>query len=277
VAGLALADHVGRQTLEIRASKVCNCTGAGTRALAARYAAERRDLFVPSVAFNLLLDCEPLSESALAVAAPAAGSPVLFLCPAAGGLWAGTGHAGRPDGCVDPQVAESEVQGYLDQVNRAIPGINLGLRHVRKVYSGLLPVKTSGDTDLTAREVIVDHARQGGADGLYSVAGIKFTTARKVGERAVRKMFRVGADSRRKQAAPPPAMTAATPLLLDGNKAMSVGFEQAARIVREVAAAESVVTPEDFLLRRTAWMFSMTDMAPLERLVRAAMAERAVS
>ena len=40
-----------------------------------------------------------------------------------------------------------------------------------------------GTSNLTKREVIIDHGAAGGPEGLYSVGGIKFTTARLVAEK----------------------------------------------------------------------------------------------
>lgn len=278
VVGLSALDLVDNTRHEIRASTICNCTGSQTRLVASKYAVEQQRLFVPSAAFNILLECDALSDSALAVAAPEPAAPVHFLCPSPLGLWAGTGHAGRPDGCTDAAITEAELQQFLGQVNRAIPGLSLGLRNIRKVYSGLLPVKTVGDTNLTAREVIADHGAQGGPKGFYSVAGIKFTTARRVGERAVSAMFGRDAPPANRDDSPQrPRISGSTAFLLDGAQAMRMETELASRAIREVANTESVVKAEDFLQRRTNWMFSSVDMAPLERLVQAAMAERSVN
>jgi hypothetical protein len=42
---------------------------------------------------------------------------------------------------------------------------------------------------------------------------------------------------------------------------------EATRFIRATAAAESVIYPEDFFLRRTNWRFSPPQPAALERLV----------
>ncbi len=278
VTGLRAVDRVSKAPLEFRATRVCNCTGAQARAFAARFAPEQRRLFVPSMAFNVLLECDRLSDSALAVAAPEAGAPVHFLCPAPFGLWAGTEHAGRPDGCTDPGASEAEIVAFLDSLNRAVPSLQVGLAHVRRVYSGLLPVHTAGAVDLTGREAIVDHGRRGGPQGLYSVTGIKFTTARSVAVRAMRAILGArGAQSLDEPAEPHLAVSPSSDFLIDGEIALKMDPDQALRVIREVAAAESVVSAEDFLYRRTGWMFSARDFAPLERLVRSALTMKAIN
>jgi glycerol-3-phosphate dehydrogenase len=275
IRGLVAEDQLTGERYEFRADRVCNCTGSQARVFATRHDREYRELFVPSLAFNVLFDCDRLSEDALAVAAPEAGSPVYFLCPSPFGIWAGTEHAGRPDGCQDAAVTESELLDFIGRINRAIPSVNLSLRHVRRVFSGLLPVRTAGQTDLTAREAIVSHGHRGGPRGLYSVTGIKFTTARKVGARAVARILdeaptamRDAQDRGRSDAetiAPP--VSPATPLLLDGAQVAGMDRVEAMRLIREVAAAESALTAQDFCLRRTNWIFTAPEFGSIESLV----------
>jgi glycerol-3-phosphate dehydrogenase len=156
------------------------------------------------------------------------------------------------------------LQGFVQRINRAIPGIELSQGKVRRVFSGLLPVRTEATTDLTAREVIVDHGSRGGPRGLYSATGIKFTTARKVGEKAVAAMLgeRRGAPLGDEC----PQLSPATSLLLDGARVAGMNRDEVVRLIREVAAAESAMTAQDFCLRRTNWIFTAPGFAQLERL-----------
>lgn len=276
VAGVAAVDRLDGRQHTFHCQRVCNCTGSGARAFAAANDREYARLFVPSLAFNVLFDCASLSRDALAVAAPDPGAPVYFLCPSPFGLWTGTEHVGRPDGCTNASVTEAELSDFMQRINRAIPGINLALRQVRRVCSGLLPVRTVGSTELTAREAIVDHARAGGPAGLYSVTGIKFTTAHKVGVRAVDQMFGISKRNAAAAlgAAEMPAISPATDLLLDGARVAAMDPVKAVNMIREVAAAEAVSCVEDFCLRRTNWSFSALDCTRLQHLVADALAAR---
>ncbi len=275
VRGLLVDDQLTQERYEFRADRVCNCTGSLARDFSAKYDREHADLFVPSLAFNVLFDCEPLSEHALAIAAPDAGAPVYFLCPAPNGLWAGTEHVGRPDRCLNPAVTESELLDFIQRINRAIPSVNLSLRHIRRVFSGLLPVHTVSKTDLTAREAIVNHGIRGGPRGLYSVTGIKFTTARKVGERAVAEILRSKRPVAFAEEIPPIAQ--ATGLLLDGALVAGMDRAEAVRVIRDVAAQESAISAQDFCLRRTNWIFTAPDFARLESLAAEALDARSSS
>ena len=269
VVGVAAVDRLDGRSHIFHCERICNCTGSSTRAFAAANDREYSQLFVPSLAFNVLFDCTPLSQDALAVAAPDPGAPVYFLCPSPFGLWAGTEHVGRPDGCLVSSVTEAELDDFTQRINRAIPGLSLSLRHVRRICSGLLPVRVAGSTALTTREAILDHGRNGGPAGLYSVTGIKFTTARKVGNRAVEQMF---GDSTRNvasglEASEVPKLSPATDLLLDGARVAAMDRVQAVNMIREVSAAEAVSCAEDFYLRRTNWTFSALNPAPLQQLI----------
>jgi glycerol-3-phosphate dehydrogenase len=269
--GLEALDRLDGAQYQFDAERICNCTGAQARVFAAEQDRDYQELFIPSLAFNVLLDCEPLSRDALAIAAPERGAPVYFLCPAPFGIWAGTEHVGRPESCRDAVVSEAEIDAFLGRINRAVPGVNLAVRNVRSVYCGLLPVRTPGATDLTARECCIEHAQHGGPSGLYSLTGMKFTTARRVAERALAKLYPALRPSATACGANVRPLAAATALLLDGARVAAMDPLDAMTLIRDTAAAESVMHPEDFFLRRTNWMFSAPQPAMLERLVATAL------
>jgi glycerol-3-phosphate dehydrogenase len=60
---------------------------------------------------------------------------------------------------------------------------------VLRIYAGYLPGRRPGRIDLAIRPVIVDHAATGGPKGLWSVSGVKFTTARRVADATLRRAF----------------------------------------------------------------------------------------
>jgi glycerol-3-phosphate dehydrogenase len=272
VTGLVAEDQLSGQRHEFLAERICNCGGSGARALSATVDREFRELFVPSLAFNVLFECEPLGPNGLAVAAPEAGAPVYFLCPSPLGIWAGTEHVARPESCADSAVQESEIAAFMQRINRAIPTLNLTLNKVRHVCSGLLPVSKALSVDLTGREVIIDHGRRGGLKGLYSVTGIKFTTARKVAAKALDAMVATNAAAVR--SAPLPArapLATQSRRLTDGALVEQMPEAAVVALVREVAADEAVTSADDFCLRRTNWIFTARDFGRLRRLAAAAL------
>jgi glycerol-3-phosphate dehydrogenase len=278
VVGLSAEDVLTGRALEFTAERVCNCTGSGARVLAAQLDREYPELFVPSLAFNVLFECQRLGPDGLAVAAPDPGAPMYFLCPSPLGIWAGTEHVARPESCMDPSVQESEVSAFIGRINRAIPGLNLSLQQVRRVCSGLLPVRRAQSVELTGREVIIDHGRRGAARGLYSATGIKFTTARKVACKALATILgaRAGAGvgARLDGGALPgswPALAPATPQLTDGALAEGLPEAQLQALVRTTAGEESAFNADDFCLRRTNWLFTARDFNRLRQITAGAM------
>jgi glycerol-3-phosphate dehydrogenase len=78
---------------------------------------------------------------------------------------------------------------FICGLNEALPGNGFSRQNVVHIFSGYLPAAELGAAELTHREVIMDHAREGGPKGLFSISGIKFTTSRRVAEKAIKLMF----------------------------------------------------------------------------------------
>jgi glycerol-3-phosphate dehydrogenase len=253
VVGVTARDRLTGERLDVRARSVVNCAGPWVGALSARWDRSRPELFRPSLAFNVLLDRPPLSETALAVAPRGPGGHVYVLYPWRGRILAGTVHApwdGGPDG---PQPSEPQLNALLADLKGAIPAFEVHRADVVRVFAGLLPARRAGSADLAVREVIVDHARAG-RRGLVSVSGVKFTTARLVAEKAL-----AVALACRRDALPAYRTDADRPrerfrLDLDGPEELMAGEESWTYAeVRRLVEEESVIELDDLLLRRTNW------------------------
>ena len=184
VDGVGAVDRESGKHYDFKSEIVVNATGPWCRRLAQNFLKDEPDLFKPSLAWNILLNQTPLSEYALAVRSPADGKQTYFLIPWKGKLLIGTGHAPWPDAGIDSPVVSSEhVEKFLDDVNRALPGLYADRSNIDYVLSGFLPVRNPGSTKLTSRGVILHHGDIGGPEGFYSVSGIKFTTARRVAQK----------------------------------------------------------------------------------------------
>ena len=184
VNGVEAVDKESGKHYAFKTHTIVNAAGPWCRRLAQNFHKEVPDLFKPSLAWNILLNREPLSEYALAVRSPADGKQTYFIVPWKGKLLIGTGHAPCLDGQIDSPIVSSEHIGkFLDDVNQTLPGLNAGKENIEHILSGFLPVRKHGSTQLTARGVILHHGDIGGPEGFYSVSGIKFTTARRVAQR----------------------------------------------------------------------------------------------
>ncbi|HEU4700624.1 MAG TPA: FAD-dependent oxidoreductase [Gemmatimonadales bacterium] len=253
VAALQVVDRETGERLEFRAPVVVNCAGPWSREVARRLDRDLPALFQPSLAFNVLLDRAPLSASALAVAPREPGARTYFMHPWRGRVLAGTFHAPWSGGVRDAAPTPAQLAAFLADLNAAVPDWGLRERDVVRVYAGLLPAATPGTDRLAARETIHDHARHGGPRGLYSVSGVKFTTARLVAEKTLR-AIRPGlsrdpdvlAGTERPVAALPPDYGRFAELWRADPDAAAALI---ARLVRE----EAVVRMEDLVERRTGW------------------------
>ena len=173
----------------IRARAVLLATGGWTaEALRAWGAAASRRVPQWSVAMNLVI--EGLGGTH-AVGGTARGR-LFFLAPWRGATIAGTSH--------DPWTASADqlvprrefVDQLLDDVNAAFPRAAVQPSDIRLVHRGLLPAieASSRRVTLLRESPFIDHGEDGCAN-LFSLVGVRYTTARHSAERAVDAIVRV--------------------------------------------------------------------------------------
>ena len=185
--GVIAEDQLTGETYEFRATKLVNAAGPWSREFAAQFDQDYPHLFQKSIAWNVLFDRETLSEYALAVEPKKADAQTYFLHPWKGRLLAGTIHGvWSKDIGERPQPSAEELREFIDNLNLAIPGLNVSENDVLRIYSGLLPAAKAGSNELAVREVILNHKTPQGA---YSVCGVKFTTSRLVAEKTISQVF----------------------------------------------------------------------------------------
>jgi glycerol-3-phosphate dehydrogenase len=136
-------------------------------------------------------------------------SPLLFVSPWHDHSLIGTRYAphyGMPD---DFRISETDVREFLDEINLSLPAANLKPEDVSLVHGGLLPTTNtyfkSGTVELSKKYKILDH-RDLGMEGILSVTGVKYTSARLVAEKVVDKIFAA------KTKTTPRSFTAVTPI-----------------------------------------------------------------
>ncbi len=122
------------------------------------------------------------------------------------GVWHGV-HRGAPD---DYTVTEKELEAYIKEINEAYPAFGLRLDEVSLWNAGLVLFGENrpGTTDLSygKRSVIIDHSKHGEAEGLITLVGVRYTTARGVAEKVINLVFnKIGKK-------PPVCKTAVTPI-----------------------------------------------------------------
>ncbi len=214
VCGVAARDSfAGGESFEIRGRIVVNASGPSVDRLLETIGTKRKKLFRTSKALNLVT--RPLVESvALGLTR---GGPLLVIAPWRHVSLVGTLHLpydGDPDRLV---TEEEDVALLLDGINRAYPRAELVRSDVRLVHRGLLPAVSNGQDVTLVKGYTIDQT----LEGLLSIVGVKYTTARDVAEKTVdRAMTALGKPRRASR-------SAATPLL-------GGDFEDFADLVRGV-------------------------------------------
>jgi glycerol-3-phosphate dehydrogenase len=266
--GVRVRDGISGAEHSIAAGAVVNCAGPLLRSFARGKGGDAERIFRPSLAFNMLLDLALPVEGALAVAAPQPGAAVLFVVPQRGSLLVGTRHLSRPAETIEAIATDAEILQVLADLNQAIPGLNAALKNVRRVFAGLLPAAAADSDTLVKREVLLDHGKAGGLGRLYSISGVKFTTAQDVGRQTLTMMGLNGIDA---DGVSPLPLSPATGILTDARQFLDAEPGFAGSTLRRVIEEEAVHCQDDLILRRTNWATTEVDLG----LVRARTAQLA--
>ena len=218
VVGVRATDGVSGRMLDIGARLTVNATGGSVDRLLAPLALSAK---VPMMkAMNLVTRRDAGAE---ALGGRSESGRHLFLVPwrerALFGTWESEGVCG-PD---DLAVTEAEVAAFIRELNQAFPSLDLKMADVTLVHRGIVPAVVSGRrVSLQGHEQVRDHAAEG-VEGLMSVAGTKYTTARAVAERLTTRVLE-------KLGHPPvPCQTATTRLPGGGLRDTALAIAEARR------------------------------------------------
>ena len=255
--GVRLRDTISGEVRVCAAQSVVNCAGPQVRSLVHGKGGDVEQLFQPSLAFNLMLDIHVPCDCALAVAPPQPGAPVLFVIPQGGNLLAGTMHLPRPAETTEAVPTDAEVKSFLGLLNAAIPRLEARPDNVRRVFAGLLPATAAGSTDLVKREVLLDHGRTSGLERLYSISGVKFTTADDVARQALEMM---GAGDKFGDEASELSLSPATNVLTDARTLWDADASTVGAALKRVIEEEAVQSLDDLVVRRSNWATTETDL-----------------
>jgi glycerol-3-phosphate dehydrogenase len=193
LATAVVRDAISGERFEAHARVIVNATGHSLPALAERLVG--RPLSAPySLAINVLVPSRG-HQVAFAVAGrvrdPDAkvslGKRQFFFVPWRGRLMIGTGHWPYRGDLKAFTLEGGKLSEFLAEVNACWPGGPFDLHEVVLVHSGLVPVARHGEGNkvhFLRRAQILDHSADGGSR-IISVSTPKYTTARRVAERAV--------------------------------------------------------------------------------------------
>jgi glycerol-3-phosphate dehydrogenase len=199
--GASLTDLSGGARLEIRSQSVIVAAGPWSSALISGSLREGNRRATPkrALAVNAILS-RRLAGVAVGVKVQSAtdddpvwdGPRFLFCVPqgetTAVGTWYTIAEPGDEAGC-----RERGVRSLVRELNRSCPGLELSTSDVVRAQSGWLPLKDDRASGyraaLAERARIVDHGKRDGIHSLFSVEGVKYTTARRVAQRVVDRLI----------------------------------------------------------------------------------------
>jgi len=177
VSGVRARDALGGRTLDLAARVVVNATGSAVDILLKPIGLSSGVRMVK--AMNLVTRREAGDE---ALGGRARSGRNLFLVPWRRRALFGTWESSRACDLGDTAVDPADVGAFIGELNEAFPALDLTLDDVTLVHRGVVPaVVRNGRVGLEGREQIRDHAAQG-VEGLVTVAGTKYTTARATAE-----------------------------------------------------------------------------------------------
>jgi glycerol-3-phosphate dehydrogenase len=174
-----------------------------------------------------------------AVADPVIGGHrFIFLVPQDTTTLVGTWYAPWTPGAADAgALIRRGTAALLAEFRTACPGIDLAEADVVRSYWGLLPVKHGREVGrpgaLADRDRVLDHGASGGPRGMFSVEGVKVTTARGTAELAVDAVARslgLAGVRCRTQAVPVDEVPVTIPARLDDQVRSAIREEMAVRL-----------------------------------------------
>jgi glycerol-3-phosphate dehydrogenase len=178
VTGVSAGDTLGSRTVEVGARLVVNATGGRVDRLLKPLGIATG---IPMLKAMNLVTRRDAGDEALGGRSPSGRN--LFLVPWRDRALFGTWESDRTCDPDDTTVSESDVAAFIGELNQAFPALDLTPADITLVHRGVVPAVVRGDrVSLEGHEQIRDHATQG-VEGLVSVAGTKFTTARAVAQR----------------------------------------------------------------------------------------------
>lgn len=181
----------------------------------------------------------------------------LFLVPWRNFTLVGVWHVvydRRPD---EVDVPAQDLESFIDEINWAYPSLNLTLKDVRMWNAGLVPfgINEPGATNLSygKRSNLIDHQKTHGVDGLVTLIGIRYTTARADSTKAIDiAVAKLGVHAPRYDSSSTPIMggdipdfedfvrqsTAKQRLGIDGNVMRALAHNYGTRLDQVLAYAE---------------------------------------
>jgi glycerol-3-phosphate dehydrogenase len=248
VVGVKARDGSSDTEAEFRSPVVINSAGPWCMDVANMQPAEVKPFFWPSLAWNILTDRPAPADCALAVVPQRQNAPTYFLHPWKGRLLAGTGHSAWNGDREPPSPSAEQIQLMLNDLNSAVPGLALSTANIDRIFAGILPASGPLSSEISTHAAFHDHGATGGPKGMFSICGVKFTTARYIAQLTLDKIFgraAMGADKERRRPEP------TTGWKMRSDCSRKSDLESYVDDIRRLIEEESPLNLQDVVFRRT--------------------------
>ncbi|MFP4082917.1 MAG: FAD-dependent oxidoreductase [Candidatus Aminicenantes bacterium] len=195
--GICAQDLLNEEDIEIRARLVVNAAGPWIPSINKLVNNDRMTGVVAGFSKGAHIITRSLTDE-YGVALPtrkkhkaliSRGGRHIFIIPWRGRSLIGTTYAPYEGPLESVRATESDVMELIHELNTALEGASLKRQDVLFAYAGIYPlVEGQVNHDVyqgTHRDKIVDHARSDGLEGLVSVLGARYTSARALAEKAL--------------------------------------------------------------------------------------------
>lgn len=195
VTGARAIDRIGGREITIRATATLNAAGSAAATIAAMAGVT---LDLPLVRAMNVMTSRPAAD--IGLAAPAPRGRMLTLVGWRGRALIGTSQSDAlmPPGT--PPPGRDEVMAFLADINAAFPALHLKADEITLVHHALVPaIVRNGQPDLKPEPEIVDHRTNSpSAEGLWTLIGVKYTTARHAAGMAIDRIAANAANATRR-------------------------------------------------------------------------------
>ncbi len=253
ITGIRARDGVDGCDVEIQSRLVINAAGPWVNRILEKLSAEVRPLnYALALGMNAVLNRKLLPTHAAGLPCREPGPDkgrLMFFAPWQDTTMAGTSYRHYDESIDEMNPTEADVERLIGQLNSALPTAEISRDDIGRIHAGLLPcasgTKASGDPQLLLHYRLVDHSKRDKVDGLISVLGVKYTTARDVAQRTINlSAAKLGRRLR-------PSTTAFTPLSVAGElfqKSSSVSTR-----VTQAVESEMAQSLADVIYRRSGY------------------------
>lgn len=197
--GVRARDELSQETFDILGKLVINAAGPWAKGLLSTLNISKFDDFDLPLTKSMNIVTRPLFDDyAVAIKSKRKSDSVIgstkrlyFFTPWKGCTITGTTHFaydGDPDSL---HTSKQEVQQFISEINEVYPEASLTLNDVCYCYKGLTPAEepqpgqaANSEAKRSHQSKIIDHATNG-TEGIISIIGIKYTTARLTAEKSI--------------------------------------------------------------------------------------------